>query len=249
MLMDRFEMFGSELYVLRTAHAGMDGDRVRRKILELDPEAVLVELCEGRLLSFLAELRGEQAGSQTGGITGRLVAVAERIVGRIVGGELGDDVKGAIEAALELEAEIVPVDMDISWVFRRMKMKASRWELLKFQFSVAIDVLRSLLRPGQTRDVVLSSVADEEAAREMVRGLRRTFPRIAEVLIDERNRVIAENTIEFLHSREDVTKAVLVIGAAHYGVLDILRDAELESASRHDDEDTASGEGEEETAG
>ncbi|WP_457619955.1 TraB domain-containing protein [Methanopyrus sp.] len=247
--MDRFEMFGSELYVLRTAHAGMGGDRVRRKILELGPEAVLVELCEGRLLSLLAELRGERTGSRTGGITGRLIAIAERIVGRIVGGELGEDVKGAIEAALELEAEIVPVDMDISWIFRRMKMKAPRWELLKFQFSVAIDVLRSLLRPGQTRDVVLSSAADEETAREMVQGLRRAFPRIAEVLIDERNRVIAENTIEFLHSREDITKAVLVIGAAHYGVLDILRDAELESTSRHDDEDTANGEGEEETAG
>ncbi len=248
MLMDRFEMFGSELYVIRTAHAGVDGDRVRRKILELNPEAVLVELCEGRLLSFLAELRGERAGSRTGGLTGRLIAAAERIVGRVVGGELGEDIKGAIEAALELEAEIVPVDMDIGWVLRRVKMKASRWELLRFQLSVTIDVLRSLLRPGQTRDALLSSVADEEAAREMVRGLRSAFPRITEVLIDERNRVIAENTIEFLHSREDVTKAVLVIGAAHYGVLDILREAELESASHHD-EDTASGEGEEETAG
>ncbi len=241
---DTFHILGTELHVLRTAHAGVDRELVRDKVLELEPEAVLLELCEGRLLTLLAELHGsDEGGRGPQRLSGRIISLAERVVSRVVGGELGEDMLGAIEAAEELEAELVPVDMDLDGILRRIRIKAPLTERLKFQVLTLLDALCSVFRPSKTREMLTDSVTDERAVREMIEWMRRKFPNVTRVLIDERNTVIAENTIEYLH-RSDVSRAVLVIGAAHYGVLDILREAEREL----DDEDTASGKDEEETA-
>ncbi len=244
--LDTFRLLGAELHVLRTAHAGLDRGLVRDTVLELKPEAVLLELCEGRLLTLLAELHG--AGERKRGpgrLAGGVLSLAERLVSRVVGSELGDDMLGAIEAAQELGAELVPVDMDVDGILHRIRVKAPLTERLKFQVVTLLDALRSVLRPSKTQRLLSDSVADERTVREMIEWMRRRFPNVTQVLIDERNRVIAENTIEYLH-RSDVDRAVLVIGAAHYGVLDLLREAERELG---DDEDTASGKHEEETAG
>ncbi len=242
---DTFRIFGRDLHVLRTAHAGV-GDAVKERVLEIEPDAVLVELCPSRLAQVLAEIHGGPKGTSVGGPLGRVIGLAERLTSSALGAELGEDMKGAVEAAVQLDAEVVPVDVDVRALFERLKIKAPLTERLKLGLFVTIDTLKSLLRPEKTRSYIERALEDEEAARELVEGFRESFPNIAEVIIDERNSVIAENTIEYLHTAEpDVEKATLVIGAAHYGVLDYLREAE---ALYGDEEGAAYGGDEEGTA-
>ncbi|NPB02393.1 MAG: hypothetical protein GXO28_05740 [Methanopyri archaeon] len=242
---DVFRIFGRDLHVLRTAHAGV-GDAVKRRILELEPDAVLVELCPSRLAQVLSELHGGPKGTGVGGPLGRVIGLAERLTSSALGAELGEDMKGAVEAAVQLDAELVPVDVDVRALFERIKIKAPLTERLKLGVCILIDTIKSVLKPEKTKSYIEEALENEEAARELVEGFKESFPHVAEVIIDERNSVIAENTIEYLHTAEpEVEKAVLVIGAAHYGVLDYLREAE---ALYGDEEGAAYGSDEEGTA-
>jgi pheromone shutdown protein TraB len=127
----------------------------------------------------------------------------------------------AVTAAGEVGAGIALIDMDAARVFARLWAKMSMKEKLNLLGGALIGLVLS----KQTVEKEMDKYETNEA--EYIETLGKGFPSVKEVLIDDRNKHMAE-MLDSLSTKHQ--KIVAVVGDGHIpGLLQSLKSAEVET--------------------
>jgi pheromone shutdown protein TraB len=203
------------LRLLGTAHvATASVEAVRSQISEYQPEVVGVELCksrhdalvEGRRLDKEGLLRVIKEGKAPMVLMQAMLSAEQRRMGLNEGQEPGAELLAAVETAKAANIDVALVDRDIQVTMKRAWKKMKWRERFRLLFSLFGD------EEELDDDVNLEEMlADSDLLSSMMDELKEFSPGAGEVLIDERDRYIAE---KIMKSKTD-GKMLVVVGAGH----------------------------------
>ncbi len=126
----------------------------------------------------------------------------------------GADMLAAISAGRSCDAEIICIDRDASLTMDRMWKEMGAVERLRYRMSGVLDNLLGMMRVNKTQ----KEYSKDQAA--YIEGMRRKYPTMVRVLIDERDEFMAAR-IKEVCARHD--RVVAVVGDGHVeGLLRLL---------------------------
>ncbi|HDH41282.1 MAG TPA: TraB/GumN family protein [Candidatus Altiarchaeales archaeon] len=206
---------GKEIFLIGAAHVSMESVNLVREVIEEEnPDIVAVELDKQRYDSLLNERKWDETEIHNVIRTGRiylfllqlLLTNFQRRIGDELGVKPGSEMLKAIELARERSIEIALVDRDIRITLKRAFKKMS----LREKFKLFLGFLSGILEEEEINDEILERLKDKDIVTEMMEELSREMPSIKGVLIDERDRYIANKIINL-----EGEKIVAVVGAGH----------------------------------
>lgn len=109
----------------------------------------------------------------------------QQIMSKKYGTQLGEELLAAIDAGKLMEADIIPIDIDIIGNINEMWNEMSSLERVRYRFSIIFDFI------GTKRNVEKSYkkfISNEEV---YISKMRRHYPILVHKLIDERNKYMA----------------------------------------------------------
>ncbi len=213
------------LRIIGTSHIAQQSlDEIERAFQQHKPDIVAVELDRKRLHALLSDERASPNLSAIGkvGLKGYLFAVIggflQRKLGNIVGVKPGSEMKLAVELAKKMSTKIALIDQDIEITLKKFSIRITWRE--KFRF--VVDVFNSLLfkkkvlaELGIGQDALdLSKVPGKELVKRLILQLKKRYPNVYDVLVDERNKIMANNISKLIHKFPD-ENILVVIGAGH----------------------------------
>lgn len=197
-------------------------NKARRVVRETRPEVVAVELDHDRYNQLMKrpenqEIQDPSSGDMAQDLMQQL-AILESSLGGITGSNVGDEMMAAIEEGRAIGAKIALVDRPISATVQAM-MQVPVEEIYK---------LTEML-PDATKDIeeggagdLLSMLKEDGAVDDIVSQFRSEFPGLAHVLIEQRDKYVAEALHFILNDVQG--KIVAVLGAGHIqGVINALK--------------------------
>ncbi|MGD1061191.1 MAG: TraB/GumN family protein [Methanomassiliicoccales archaeon] len=189
--------------------------QVRDVIMGQMPSAVGVELDPGR---YEALIHPQQPRAMP--ITYRIMAKFQRRLAKELGGELGGEMLSAVETAKELGIPFLFIDADASVMFNKLMETMPIKERLLLALSAFAGFFAS---KKQVETELENFTANEEA---YMKQFERQFPTLKKALIDDRNRLMADN----ISMAEDTFGSVVaVIGDGHVdGIMHLLQGRQVQ---------------------
>jgi pheromone shutdown protein TraB len=137
---------------------------------------------------------------------------------------VGREMMVAVEEARRIGARVMLIDRDIQETIKRLNRALSVVERLRmFLHLVAASIFSG-------RRVDFSRLTDEDVVRQLVSEFRRLSPSAHRVLVEERDRYMAERLIPLLLRG---CRTVCVVGAGHLlGIERLLKEALMEQKRR-----------------
>ncbi|TFF68658.1 hypothetical protein EU520_00105 [Candidatus Thorarchaeota archaeon] len=189
-------------------------ERVRRTIREREPEVVAVELDRQRyeLLQRGGEPNEVVLPGHTGDVVQDLffqIARLEENLGNLTGSDAGAEMLAAIEEGREIGAKIALVDRPIHETMQAF-MKVPLDEVYGF-----VHALPTAEEDAEEQgvDALLAMLRDESQVEEIVSQFMEEFPHLADALIGQRDRYVANALKTILDDVEGLIVAVL--GSGH----------------------------------
>lgn len=191
-------------------------DRIKDLIRQKRPDVVCLELDMGRYRALL-----ERSEARHVPIQYRLLAYFQKRMARQYGTEAGHEMIAAAEAASEIGAKIALIDMDASSVLTRMWSRMTMRERFKLLSGSVVGLLAS--KKAVEREIERY----EEQEESYIENLADQFPSVKQVLIDDRNRHMAERIKKIVSEHPNV---LAVLGDGHIkGVTEVLGPLEVET--------------------
>ena len=203
------------LRLLGTAHvATASVEAVKTQIAEYQPELVGVELCksrhdalvEGRRLDKEGLLRVIKEGKAPMVLMQAMLSAEQRRMGLNEGQEPGAELLAAVETAKAAEIEVALVDRDIQITMKRA-WKKMRW---RERFRLLFSLFGDDEELDEEVDIE-QMLSDSDLLSSMMDELKQFSPGAGEVLIDERDRYIAERIMK----SKTEGRMLVVVGAGH----------------------------------
>jgi pheromone shutdown protein TraB len=197
-------------------HVFAISDRVKELIREKHPEVVCLELDMGRYAALLSRDENRPVPLQY-----RLLAYFQKRMAKQYGTEVGHEMVAAAEAASEIGAKVALIDMDAATVLTRMWSRMTMRERFKLLTGSVMGLFAS-------KEMVEREVEKYEQQEESyLENLADQFPSVKQVLIDDRNRHMADKIRKIASEHRDV---LAVIGDGHIqGVSACLTPLEVET--------------------
>lgn len=202
---------GERITLVGVAHVLPESKKeVERLIVEEKPDFVGVELCYRRFIALTSEKRSESSFklefSRMAILAGILRFLQERI-GEKTGMFPGEEMLTAVRIAKEVDAQVELIDRDINLTLQRLLDRTSLWEKLRILMNVLVS---SFHLEGE---VDLRDIAEEEVVEELISSFRDFSETAYEVLIEERDRYMADRISTIAGSKSG--KILCVVGAGH----------------------------------
>jgi pheromone shutdown-related protein TraB len=206
---------GREFVLVGTAHISRESaDVVRRVIAAEVPDCVCIELDRSRFealsdpariesLDLKEIIRRRQLAAL---ILNFVLAGYQSQLGGMLGVVPGAELLEAARAAGELGIAIELCDRDVRVTLRRSWRALSLWEKLK----LTAEVLTLALERPQLGEDDLRRLRQQDVVTKLMEELGALAPSLKRVLIDERDRFIAERM-----RRAEGRRIVAVVGAGH----------------------------------
>lgn len=203
-----------------TSHiAGRDIDRIRAAVREKQPDVVALELDYVRLQALLGNVDRKRS-LHPFFLLMRLVQV---FLGRKTGTEPGADMLAAYRAAVANGIDVALVDQEIGVTVQRLK-QVPLLEKLKFVGYLLVGSLGLPLVAVSSGSFRLDEVPDRELVERLLLQFEVSFPRIYEVLVAERNEVMAAHLQDLAAEHGHV---LAFVGMGHVdGLQELLEGAE-----------------------
>lgn len=219
--------------LIGSSHIAKDSVKsIKKEIKSQKPDIVAVELDKNRAKALFNPKPNKLTFNSIKqiGIMGFLFTFFGKILqdklGKAVGIAPGSDMKTAMLYGSKVDAKIWLIDKDIRIIARDLSTKISFYEKLKIVGSILGGVLISpilALRKKPKKGIDLSKVPPEELITELVSEFRKRFPKLYNVLIEDRNKFMAKR-ISILSEENPEGKIIVVLGAGHIsGIKDILK--------------------------
>ncbi len=224
---------GKTIILVGTVHVSRESaELVRAVIEETRPDAVCVELDARRYEALSHQehwesfnlkdvIRKKQLSTLLANV---LLASYQKRLGDQLGVLPGTEMLEAIKVSGQLDIPIVLCDRDVRVTMRRA------WRSTPFvqKSLLASSLLLSVFDTTPASEESLRDLKKQDVLSELIRDLGETVPTLKTVLIDERDRYLAEKTL-----RAEGKTVVVVVGAGHVeGMKSILQ------SERHGDLDT-----------
>ncbi len=200
-----------------TSHVAADDiDDIRVAVRDREPDVVALELDPRRLQALL---HGDQGGGRRNPFL-MLLKTLQDFVGRKTGVAPGSDMVAAYRAAVDHGIDVALIDQDIAVTVRKMG-EVPLLEKVKFVGFLLLSPL--LLRDGAAVD--LRDVPERSFVDDLLLRFHISFPSMYEVLVGERNRVMAAR-LRMLD--EEYGDVLAFVGAGHIsGIQELLDGADV----------------------
>lgn len=190
------------IHVYGTSHVSKQSIKlIEDKIDEKDPDIVALELDKLRLHSLLSDT--ERNG---GPLFLKLIKKFQDHIGSKTGVMPGEEMKYAYQKSVQDNREVYLIDQDIRLTMKKIQ-EIPRREKVKAGFS-----LISSFFIGQRFN--LSKIPEEEVIEQMIEQFKDQLPYLYEILLVERNYIMAESLRKIQMKNPDST-IVAFVGAAH----------------------------------
>ncbi|GAA0305915.1 TraB/GumN family protein [Halarchaeum salinum] len=202
-----------------TAHVSADSvAEVERVIEEEKPDAVAVELDEGRYRQMKGGTPDEiapadllQGSMALQFLAYWLLSYVQQRMGERFDIDPGADMLAAVEKAEAVGSEVALVDRDIQVTIQRFWARMGFFEKLRLVGQLLLAVL-GVGGGKEVEEVSMDELTDTDVVSAMMEEFRQFSPTGAEALIDERDAYLAHNIIRL---REQGKHVVAVVGAGH----------------------------------
>ncbi|MCJ7478554.1 MAG: TraB/GumN family protein [Candidatus Nanohaloarchaeota archaeon QJJ-7] len=197
-----------------TSHiAGEDLESIGREVQDKQPDVVAIELDRVRLKALMNDKQGRRPGNPFF----LFLKYIQELLGRRTGVAPGSDMLEAFRAAEKEGIDVALIDQNIAFTLQKLKDAPVR-EKIKF---VGYILVAPLIMPGMNID--LENVPGEELVEDMLLRFEVGFPEMYNVLVKERNQIMAERLISLEKEYDEV---LAFVGAGHVqGLEDILHRA------------------------
>jgi len=193
----------AELTIIGVGHVFNIAEKVKSIIIKKNPHIVAVELDYGRAKALT---EGNRKGMEKGNLLYYVLAKLQKRISRKFGVESGKEMLAAMEAAKEIGAETYFIDMDANMVIKKL------WSSISFKRKIQI-LASSLLSMFFSRKTITKEVERFEENPDLyLDEMERAFPEFKRILIDERNKFMAEYLKNILR---DGLKILVVVGEGH----------------------------------
>ncbi len=202
------------IFIIGTSHIAEESlEKVKNTIIEKNPDCVAVELDVNRYVALKTQEKGK--------IKMPLLQKAIFLLLRHVQKELsketnilpGQEMLEACETASKVGAKVAFIDQDINVTLSRLMRKLGVFGQLKLLFYMVIGLIgipvKGLAMP---KEIDLNKVPEDEFIEYAMGELEKHLPAVHEVLVVERNKVMAKRLTELGSEFENV---VAVMGAGH----------------------------------
>lgn len=217
-----------EIFLVGTAHISRESVNLVRETIEREnPDIVAVELCRDRYDAISREQKWDETeihevvkkGKTPLFLMHLLLANFQRKLGDELGIKPGSEMIEAIDIAKERGIRIALVDRDINISLKRAFNRMS----IKEKFRIFMGLFSGIFGGEKIDEELIEKLKDKDIMTEMVEELSKEAPSIKAVLIDERDRYIAER-IAALNAK----KIVAVVGAGHVdGIRNLLEGGKI----------------------
>lgn len=216
----------TNLTVIGTSHIAQQSIReIQQKIEEIQPDIIALELDLNRFQALVSqqERRTSLKDIRKIGLKGYLFALIgsylQKKLGQAVGVAPGSEMLKAIKLARKKKIPLALIDQDIQITLRRFSQKLS-W---KERFRFLVDIFKGIFfRKKQLEKVGnfdLSQVPPEKLIEKLMQELKKRYPNIYQVLVEERNKVMINN-LKALIKQNPEKKILVIVGAGHKKALE-----------------------------
>ena len=150
-------------------------------------------------------------------------AYVEKKLGNIVGVKPGSEMRKAIELAKKNNLKLSLIDQDISITMKKLSKAITIGVVFKFIW----EIIRAIvLRKSDIEVFDIRKVPSKKVLDNILSKVKKTYPGIHKVLIEERNEVMAKNLYKVMNKYKD-KKIFAVVGAGHESeIINILKGIE-----------------------
>ncbi|MBQ1483087.1 MAG: TraB/GumN family protein [Erysipelotrichaceae bacterium] len=218
---------GKQIYLVKTAHVSKSSvEDVDACVKEIDPDSICIELDEQRY----RKLKDPQAWRETDIVkiikdrqvgflmVNLILASFQKRMASSLGSTSGAEMIEGIRLAEENNKHLVLADRPIKTTFSRIWAKLQGKEKIK----LLSTIIGSLFEDEEISEEDLARLKEADALEAALLEVSKEFPTAKEVLVDERDRYLAQKI-----KTAPGDKVVAIIGAAHAGGI-----------ARHIEEDT-----------
>ena len=199
------------LTILGTSHIAVESiNEVTKAVEELKPDIIALELDLKRFQKLTSKTKQRiklSDISQKGFLINLIGAYIERYLGKKVGVMPGAEMKKAIELARKNKIRIALIDQDISITLKRLKENFTFREKLKLIKNIFIAPFTM----GNFR-IDLRKVPEQKLINKLTLQVKKDYPSVYNVLIEERNKIMAAGLIRLM---EENKKVLAIVGAGH----------------------------------
>jgi pheromone shutdown protein TraB len=207
--------------IVGVGHVFAISEGVKDLIRSRRPEVVCLELDSGRYRALV-----QREESRTLPLQYRLLGYFQKRMASKFGTEVGDEMIAAVEAAREVGAKVALIDMDAATVFARL------WKRMSFREKIHLmgGAFAGLFASKERVEKELGKY--EESSDQYLELVGAGFPSIKAVLIDDRNRFMANRLSEIATQYSTV---LAVVGDGHVsGIASGLAGSEIETVRLKD---------------
>ncbi len=205
------------LIMIGTSHIARQSiDEVKNAIEFYAPEIIALELDKKRLPALMQAKQGKLKirDIRKVGFKGFIFSLigewAERKLGEKVNIKPGSEMKTAFKIAGKKGIKIALIDQDIEVTLKKFSDRLT-W---KEKFNFAADILKSLILRKKEIEFDLTKVPDKKIIEKLIRKVKKRYPNVYNVLIKDRNKIMARNLYRLINKNPD-KKMVAIVGAGH----------------------------------
>lgn len=228
MEMSKVPIIRPRIMLIGVGHVFDIREKIRGVIVDERPQTVALELDSARFYSLLNRDKGRGEGP----LIYQLLARFQSELAKEYGTEVGSEMIAAANAAKEVGANIALIDMDSMKMFRGLRQAMS----LKEKVLLAVGTVLSLFARKSTVEKELERYQKDE--ERFIAEVKKSYPTVMRVLIDERNRYMAERLKEISATSQNT---IAIVGDGHisgmqtlvsdFADVDIIRLNELQGYS------------------
>lgn len=205
------------MMIIGTSHIAKQSlNEVKKTIEDEKPDIVALELDKQRLYGLMSKKKEKisiynifRIGVK-GFIFSLIGAWAEKKLGEYVGVSPGSEMKQAVRLSKKNNIKLALIDQNIEITLKRLS-KTLTW---KEKWNFVVDIFKAVVFRKKEVDFDLRTVPDKKLIKTLINKVKKRYPNIYNVLVKERNEVMAKNLIRLMKEKED-DKILAIVGAGH----------------------------------
>lgn len=222
----------TRIKIIGSSHISKESvDEVRKEYEHFLPQIIAVELDNQRAKS-LFQKKQKQNFSDTRkriGVKGAAIitflSYIQKKLGNIVNTEPGSEMKEAVIIAKKNKIQLELIDQNIEITLQKLS------KAINFMFIMKVikDLITAPFKKTPKIKIDLNKVPDDKTIEFMISEVKKEYPKIYDILIDERNKIMAKRLYALTRAHPE-KKILAVVGAGHKTeIINLLRKYEKEN--------------------
>ena len=204
------------LTILGTSHISKDSVNFIENFVEKNkPDVIAVELDNRRLGAMLSESKMSFKDIFNLGVGPFLLGLVgswiQKKLGNIVKVKPGSDMLKAVEMSKKYKLKLALIDQDARITLKKLVKSFSWKERGRLTYDLTLGLI---FRKKYVKGFDIRKVPDSKLIKELLEVVKKRYPSVYNVLIEDRNHVMSKNLYKLMTSYPD-KKIFAVVGAGH----------------------------------